>query len=118
MPIEQRSLVFSTVEFLSAIMLYNKKRGGKLYALTDVRKVDVEAASRNNTTHLIMSDGEHLQFSEADLLAALISYCIDKHIPLPMRASKKLHTTDEGVTLKIAEWNRRIAPTRTTQVMA
>ena len=107
MPIEQRSLIFSTAEFISAIMLYHKKRGGKLYTILDVRNVQTTARNAGGSTVFTMSDGKTLSFCEADLLAALISYCFDKNIPLPVRASKNLHAGENGVTLTIADWECR-----------
>lgn len=97
---------------MSAIIFYHQKRGGKLYSLLDVCDIQTEKHRVGNNTALTMNDGEVLRFSEADLLAALISYCLDKNIPLPMRASKHLHTNKQGVTLNIAEWEYPTRPPR------
>lgn len=116
MPTEQRSLVFSNEEFLAAVMSYNKKRGGEGYMLTDVRQVGFDETA-GGTAVLTMSDGEVLRFSEADLISALISHCIDRGIPLPVRSSKKLRSTDDGMVLSVAEWERRLRPSPQPQTM-
>ena len=106
MPQESRKITFPIDEFMAALMTYNKKRGGKSYTMADIAKVGVDQKN-GGRTQLTMRDGLTLAFSEADVLAALISFCIDNGIPLPSNASKQLRISDEGISLNVVDWKKK-----------
>ncbi len=100
MPHEKREIVFSMNEFLEALMRYNEMRGGIRYRAHQIRAVGVDK-SGNASTELTFDDDETLSFTETDIVASLIAYCIENKVPLPARAGKKIVVTDEGVELAI-----------------
>ena len=111
MPHEKREIVFSMNEFLEALMRYNEMRGGVRYRSHQIRAVGVDR-SGSASTDLTFDDEETISFTESDIVASLIAYCIENKVPLPARAGKRVVVTDEGVELAIeskADWVRPVA---------
>lgn len=103
MPRESREILFTMPEFMSALMLYTHKRGGKSYMLKDIKDVGVDKKGVG-TTNLTMKNGEVLRFSEADVISSLIMYCRQNNVPLPTKASKKIRVIEKGVVLWMSTW--------------
>jgi hypothetical protein len=111
MPHEKREIVFSMNEFLEALMRYNEMRGGIRYRSHQIRAVGVDK-SGSGSTELTFDDEETLGFTESDIVASLIAYCIENKVPLPARAGKRVVVTDTGVELAIeskTDWVRPVA---------
>ncbi|MEQ9144753.1 MAG: hypothetical protein RLO08_10380 [Parvibaculaceae bacterium] len=100
MPHENREIVFSLSEFLDALLRYGEMRGGHRYRAHDIRQVGVDP-SGGGTAELTFKDDEKVKYSESDILAGLIAYCIEHKVPLPARAGKKVRVNDDGVTLAV-----------------
>lgn len=100
MPHEKREIVFSMNEFLEALMRYNEMRGGIRYRAPQIRAVGVDKTG-SGSTELTFDDEETISFTETDIVASLIAYCIENKVPLPARAGKRIVVTDTGVELAI-----------------
>lgn len=98
-------------EFLEALMRYNEMRGGIRYRAHQIRAVGVDKTG-SASTELTFDDEETISFTESDIAASLIAYCIENKVPLPARAGKRVVVTDEGVELAIeskTDWVRPVA---------
>ncbi len=100
MPHEKREIVFSMNEFLEALMRYNEMRGGIRYRAHQIRAVGVDKTGAGST-ELTFDDEETISFTESDIVASLIAYCIENKVPLPARAGKRIVVTETGVELAI-----------------
>lgn len=101
MPRETREIIFSMSEFLDALMRYHEMRGGVRYRTHQIRQVGVNEARAGKLAELTFDDDEVVRFSETDMLASLIAYCIEHKVPLPARAGKKVVMKDDQVELVI-----------------
>ena len=118
MPLEYRQIVFTSTEVLLAIREHRKRMrtplppgsitrfeiGGEPAVGADLEIADDKTTSRQ----VIRVEGEALA-------AALILYCIDHRIPMPIDAAKRIAVTDKGLTLSISAVNatrsrKRLAP--------
>jgi len=111
MPHERREIVFSMNEFLDALMRYNEMRGGIRYRTHQIRKAGVDK-NKNGVAELTFDDDETVEFSETDVLASLIAYCIENKVPLPARAGKKVVVTDDAVHLAIERKTEWVPPVK------
>jgi len=110
MPHETREIAFSMNEFLDALMRYNEMRGGVRYQSHQIREVGVDNA-QGGVAELTFDDGEIVKFSDTDILASLIAYCIEHQVPLPARAGKKVVVKEDCVELAIeskTDWVRPV----------
>ncbi|PCJ71300.1 MAG: hypothetical protein COA62_01425 [Rhodobiaceae bacterium] len=110
MPHERREIIFSMSEFLDALMRYNEMRGGLRYQNHQIRQIGVDS-DQDGVAELTFDDGEIVKFSDTDILASLIAYCIEHQVPLPARAGKKVVVKEDSVELAIeskTDWVRPI----------
>ncbi|HLZ67610.1 MAG TPA: hypothetical protein VKQ29_15370 [Aliidongia sp.] len=102
MPREMRQIMFRAPEIMTAITEYHRQRAIVLPQgiATGCRIVDEPALSVTLTIR--GGDGilTELTINAEVLAAALILYCIDRKIPLPAEADKRLQKVgDDGVAL-------------------
>ncbi len=118
MPTEFRHIIFSEDETIAAIVEFQRRSGNVLPAGTvaqcvltaepDIR-VDLEIEPDGE------SESQWFAFSRDDLATALIMYCIDHRIPMPIKSTKFLQMFGSSVGLVITK-NVSLAPiTRATQ---
>ena len=107
---ELRCIIYNKNELAIAIKDHRKRAARPLPAgvLVDV-KID---SKPNITVTLKVSDdkgGTHVvSFSGAELAAALIAFCIDQRVPLPVAAKKSLTLIEGQVALRVTlDSNRR-----------
>jgi hypothetical protein len=100
LPIETRTIEFSGPEVIEALVDFcraNKRPvpSGKIQPLIVVgrreNKVAFEGGGRPSRVH----------FYEAELAAALLTYCKKKRIPVARGAAKSLRFTPDTVTLRL-----------------
>jgi hypothetical protein len=110
-PLEYRQIVFASTEVLVAIREHRKRMrtplptgsitrfeiGGEPAVGADVEIADDKTGSRQ----VIRVEGEALA-------AALILFCIDHKIPMPVDATKRIVLSEKGLTLSISA----VKPTR------
>ena len=101
MPHETREIIFSMNEFLDALMRYHEMRGGLRYRSNQIRQVGVDDTRGGRLAELTFADEEVVRFSETDMLASLIAYCIEHKVPLPARAGKRVVMKDDCEELVI-----------------
>ena len=102
MPREMRQIMFRAPEIMAAITEYHHRRGLDLpvghavgCAVTDepALQATISVQSDRGETALVNVNAEMLA-------AALILYCINRQIPLPAEADKRLQKVgDDGVAL-------------------
>jgi hypothetical protein len=102
MPREMRQIMFRAPEIMTAITEYHRRRS---IALPQGAAIGCKVADEGglSVTLTIQSDsGQTTELSvNAEVLAAsLILYCINRKIPLPAEADKRLQKVgDDGVAL-------------------
>ena len=97
MPSEVRQLLFQAREQILAVMEYYQRRGLPLPVGTASRIAIVEAQPIHAILDITTDQGEtvNIELNAETLAAALILYCINRKIPLPADADKKLKRVQE-----------------------
>lgn len=101
MAMEVRYIVFSPDEVRSAIISFVVKQG---QAATAGEVIAVEVTGPNEApTAIVRLQGSPtaklVKLSEQYLVAALLLYCMDRRIPLPKQAAKRVELSVNGLTL-------------------
>lgn len=102
MPREMRQIMFRAPEIMTAVTEYHRRRSIALPKGTAVGCKVVDEDGLSVTLAIMSDDGNTLELSvNAEMLAAsLILYCINRKIPLPAEADKRLQKVgDDGVAL-------------------
>jgi hypothetical protein len=107
-PLEYRQIVFASTEVLLAIREHRKRMRTPLPPGSITRfeigrepavGADLEIADdKTGSRQVIRVEGEALA-------AALILYCIDHKIPMPVDATKRIALSEKGLTLSISAVN-------------
>jgi len=97
MPSEVRQLLFKSREIIVAITEYFHRRGLNLPIGTASRVTIVEGQPVQASLDIVTDQGETVAVEvNAEMLAAsLILYCINRKIPLPADADKRLQRIHE-----------------------
>jgi hypothetical protein len=102
MPKEMRQIMFGPPEIMTAILEYHRRRSIALPAGTAVRCFITDEPELSAIL-FIQGDGAgmtELPLTAETLAAALILYCINRRIPLPAEAEKRLRKlADDRVAL-------------------
>jgi hypothetical protein len=102
MPKEMRQILFSAGEVVSAVTDYHRRRNLPLPLGTVLRCVILDDPEVRGVLVIQSDDRQLIDLAiTAEMLAAsLILYCINRKIPLPAEAEKKLQKVGEnGVAL-------------------
>ncbi len=102
MPTEMRQSVFRMVEVVTAVTDYHRRRGIAL-PIGTVVGVDIVEEDGVHGALLVQGDSVTTRFDvKAEVLAAaLILFCINRKIPLPVDADKRLQRVGDGVALMV-----------------
>jgi hypothetical protein len=97
MPTESRSLQFSSDEVRVAMRDYCHQTGRLLpdHGTIMVEKKEISVPTDPNLPV------EAVEFSESEVAAALMMFCIKENIPIARRATKSLQITKESVSLRL-----------------
>jgi hypothetical protein len=97
MPSEVRQLLFQARELILAITEYHHRRGLLLPVGTAARISIAETQPIHAILDIATDQGEtvEIEINAETLAAALILYCINRKIPLPADADKKLKRVQE-----------------------
>ena len=102
MPREMRQIMFRAPEIMTAITEYHRRRG---IALPQGTAIDCKVTDEPALSVTLSIEGDGGTMSEISvnpevLAASLILYCINRKIPLPAEADKRLQKVgDDGVAL-------------------
>jgi hypothetical protein len=111
MPKEVRQITFNGAEIANAITDYHRRRNLPMPSGNIVR-VRVTADPEISATLRIQDDANRMntvEVSAATLAAALILFCINRGIPLPAEAEKRLQRIgDEDIALLVIRRYRRL----------
>lgn len=105
MPTESRSIVFSPQEIVTAVADFHDKRKlpipkGKVVGLAFSAPPDIEG-----TFHILADGAEapaNFVLNSTTLAAALVFYCINRGIPLPVLATKQLRRKGDNLELVVS----------------
>jgi hypothetical protein len=97
MPSEVRQLLFKSREIIVAITEYFHRRGLNLPIGTASRVTIAEGQPIQAILDIVTDGGEtvDIEVDAEELAAALILYCINRKIPLPVEAEKRLQRIHE-----------------------
>lgn len=106
MPCETRYVIFSRAELISAVRQYFAKTGRSL-PVGHARKVELAIEVGITATIEIVEDRNdrvHVIFVDTDqIISALILYCKDQKIPLPLHSNKLLQMVGTNICLFISK---------------
>ncbi|WP_051341312.1 hypothetical protein [Azospirillum halopraeferens] len=100
---ECRCLVFTEQEVARAVLDRRRKRREELPTGT-VQGVTYDATDGVRTTIAVIDDygvGTPMVLGEGEVAAALVAYCMDRRIPLPVDGDKTLHLIGGALSLMI-----------------
>ncbi|WP_245986388.1 hypothetical protein [Azospirillum thermophilum] len=95
--------MFTDQEVVHAVIDRRRRMREKLPQGT-VGKVTYQIDGGVRTTIQVTNDDgtdESMALGEAEVAAALVSYCMNRKIPLPVDSDKQLHVINENLTLLI-----------------
>ena len=100
---ELRCLVFTEQEVVKAVLDRRRRMREPLPSGT-VGKVTYRSA-QGVETHIQVTgdegDDRSMTLHEAEVAAALVAYCMNRKIPLPVESDKMLHVINDSLTLMI-----------------
>lgn len=107
---ELRCIVFNEQEVANAILDRRRRRREPL-PIGQIAGIGVETANGLRVIlHLLQDDGtmDHESVGETDTMAAVISYCMSRKIPLPVESDKFLFLVNGALALMITmNFNRQ-----------
>jgi len=98
---ELRCLVFTESELVKAIV-DRRRRVGAPVPVGTVRKVTIVSGPPVVTTLHIFDDhgiAYPVVAEEAEVAAALVKFCMDRKVPMPVKSDKFLHVINGAITL-------------------
>lgn len=101
---ELRCLVFTENEVVSAIIDRRRRMHEPLPEGT-VRKVSFDTSAGTVTKlHLVNDYGQEniVSYPENEVAAAVIAFCMQRKVPLPVQADKTISVVNDALTLMIA----------------
>ncbi len=105
MAVEVRFILFSMKEITQALVAHLRK-AGKPLPVGSVRRVSLAAAPTLNVAIDLVPDKEgeavRMTVKEGELIAMIIAFCIDQHIPLPRDGAKSLRLVENEFYLVVA----------------
>jgi len=109
---EVRYIIFNADEVRSAVISFVQKQGQAALA-GDVMAVEVVGPLEAPTALVRLQASpaaEPIKLSDQYLVAALLLYCIERRIPIPKQAAKKVELTVNGLTLTLTSDRTQGAP--------
>lgn len=104
MPKEVKNIYFSSIELRKALAKFSSKRN-KFFDYSDIDDLTITDKPTINISckvdEYLEFDDNNISFSEPEIAAALLSFCMDCKIPLPKTATKELHGNSNEVFLVI-----------------
>ena len=99
---EVRYIVFSSDEVRNAVTSFIQKQG-QITTSNEVMAVEVLGPNEapSSLVRLQAPAAKPIKLGEQYLAAALLLYCIDRRIPIPKQATKKLELSVNGLTLAL-----------------
>ncbi|MCF6215726.1 MAG: hypothetical protein L3J58_06080 [Emcibacter sp.] len=104
MPLEIKHIYFTESELRKALVNFsvlNKKH----IRLEDIQESIVDSAESVQVSFLVdralQLENNTVIFSNSEVAAALLAFCMVSKIPLPRKGIKELHANDEKIYLKI-----------------
>ena len=97
MPREVRQIRFDRAEMISALCAYTR-----VSQKPDINVVDVESFDlriKEAISILTTKKGAEIEFTNQEILSALVAECGQQNIPLARRLPKRLAAIEEGVAL-------------------
>jgi hypothetical protein len=97
---EVRYIIFAQDEVRSALIEFVKKQG-QVATASDVAAVEVVGPGEApvGIVRLLASPAKPINLGGQYLVAALLLYCIDRRIPIPKQAAKRVELSVNGLTL-------------------
>jgi hypothetical protein len=97
---EVRYIIFAQDEVRSALIEFVKKQG-QVATASDVAAVEVVGPGEApvGIVRLLASPAKPINLGSQYLVAALLLYCIDRRIPIPKQAAKRVELSVNGLTL-------------------
>ncbi len=108
---ELRCIVFSETELLNAI-IERRRQSRESLPVGTIRGVTFSRRGGVSATLVVVDDyGEDrsVKIPVSELAAALVSYCIERKIPMPRHSTRSLEVIDGAVTL-LLELSDKAAP--------
>ena len=109
---EVRYIIFTPDEVPSAVVSFVQKQG-QVAAAGEVAAVEVIGPTESPTA-LVRLQGsppaEPVRLSDQYLVAAWLLYCINRRIPIPKQAAKKVELTVNGLTMTLTSDRTQGAP--------
>ena len=105
MPTEMRQIAFQHQEVARALLEYDRRRDNKFPA-GNVRTVEIEEDPDIHATvtiEAINGGSTAVKISAETLAAALILFCINHKIPMPVESTKRLQKVGDGVALFVVK---------------
>lgn len=101
MPTELRRLVFSNIELLEAILLHNAVAKQKLpRGALSLSKIEHDPRV-SVTLQIVGETTQTIRVSAEWIAAALLRYCMVKHVPVPRLSTKSLQVNGDNLCLVI-----------------
>ena len=100
---ELRCLVFTEQEMVKAIIDRRSRMHEPLPVGTVSKVVHTDGDSIETILTITADDGtaQDLPLSETEVAAALVAYCMNRRIPLPVASDKMLYIINDALTLMI-----------------
>lgn len=105
MPLEEKYIYFTEAELRKSLVNFSKLR--KQYF--DLFEIENSVISENDSSKVTLVVDKALEFeddkitySNAEVAAALLAFCMVAKIPIPKEGTKELHIKDKKLFLKIS----------------
>ncbi|WP_252509647.1 hypothetical protein [Thalassospira sp. TSL5-1] len=102
---ELRCIIFENIEVIKAITGH-RRRIGKPLPAGQIGKLKITTSPEIVVTLELVPDDGHSLFipsSGAELAAALIAFCIEQRVPMPVSAKKALTVLEGNIAIKITK---------------
>lgn len=105
MPLEVKKIYFTESEVRKALLNFSVLR--KQYLdFNDIKKMIVNNTDEIHISllvdHALEFEGNKLTYSNHEVAAALLAFCMALKIPLPKKGVKELHANKEYIYLKVS----------------
>jgi hypothetical protein len=109
---EVRYIIFNSDEVRAAIVSFVLKQG-QITTANDVISVEVVGTNETPTAVVQLQPSpatKPIKLADQYLVAALVLFCIDRRIPIPKKAAKKVALSVNGLTLEMTTDRSQGAP--------
>ncbi|MBL4602590.1 MAG: hypothetical protein JKY84_07590 [Emcibacteraceae bacterium] len=104
MPSENRDIFFTEHELKIALMQYSRRKGIK-FNVENVSEFDLTTKNGIAVAMKVFNAGEGkagtVKYSQPEIAAALMGYCMKLEVPLPKKGKKSLQSNEDGLYLNI-----------------